>query len=273
MQNNLLRLAAVLGTGDAQHNHDKLTYEEDYALTFDGDERPLVNVKKNWMPPMTWKEDGMILHAVPKGELLNGNKTKAMTTFSIDVGVAKKFGLIEQAQGVVGCVLGPNLQFTLSSVTHDDKKHPTDPSNRSDMYWNGEHYAGTQPTELTREVMDQVLQVKNKRLHLSIMVKWQFKNLNASFEKLVGTSKRTVMAYSDVVESTEVGSGKFPWLCEVQLLRTGDGQSTVEPLYRQWIKVRGNQLDIVEVEIADPSGPLTILTPGKTIVTIRLKQL
>ena len=140
----------------------KLMYEQDYAKTFDGNERPLVSVKKNWMPTMTWKEDALILHAVPMGELMNGNKTKALTTCSIDVGVTEKFGLIKQPQGAVGYVMGPNLQFTLPSVTYDDKTHPTDPSNRSDMYWNGEHYAGTQPTDLTREVMDQVFQVKNK---------------------------------------------------------------------------------------------------------------
>ena len=93
-------------------------------------------------------------------------------------------------------------------------------------------------------------------LQLSLMVEWQFNNLNASFEKVVGTSKRTVMVYSDLVESTVVGSGKFPLLREVQLLRTGDGESTMEPLHHQWIKVRGNQLEILEVEIASTSGPL-----------------
>ena len=37
--------------------------------------------------------------------------------------------------------------------------------------------------------------------------------------------------------------------------------------------VRGNQLDIIEVEIATPNGPLAILPLGKTIVTSGLKQL
>ena len=36
-------------------------------------------------------------------------------------------------------------------------------------------------------------------------------------------------------------------------------KSTAEPLHHQWIKVRGNQLERVEVEIASTSGPLTIL--------------
>jgi len=105
------------------------------------------------------------------------------------------------------------------------------------------------------------------------MVEWQLNNLNASFEKIVKTSKRTVMVYSDMVESSVVGSGKFPLLREVQLLRTGEGESTVEPLHHQWMKVRGSQLEIVEVEIATTSGPLAILPPGKTLVTIGLKQL
>ena len=105
------------------------------------------------------------------------------------------------------------------------------------------------------------------------MVDWQLNNFNVPFEKLVGTSKRTVMVYSDVVESTVVGSGKFPLLREVQLLRTGEGESMVEPPHHQWIKVRGNQLEIVEVEIASTGGSLAILPPGKTLVTNGLKQL
>ena len=105
------------------------------------------------------------------------------------------------------------------------------------------------------------------------MVEWQFNNLNASFEKLVVASKRTVMVYLDVVESTVVASGKFSMLREVQLLRTGDCESTMEPLHHQWIKVRGNQLEIIEVEIATLHGHLAILPPGKGIVTIGLKQL
>ena len=175
--------------------------------------------------------------------------------------VAEKFGLIEPPQGrqgsevgpqeVNGYQLGPNLQFTLPSVTYDNQTPPpNDPSNRRDMDWSGEHSLGIQPTYVTMEVTDQVFQVKNNQLHLSRMLEWQFNNL-------------TVMVYLDVVESTVMGSGKFPLLHEVQLLRTGDGESTVELLHHQWIKVRGNQLEIIEVEITTPHGPLAILPLGK----------
>ena len=260
-----------------QEVHNKvmqsLINEQEAALTFNGDERPLVSVKKNWMPRMTWKDDVLVLHAVPKGDVLKSDKTTTTTTFMMDLGIAERFGFVQQLQGVTGHVLGPNLQFTCPTVTYTDQTLPSGSSFRSQYNWSGEHYVGTQPSDLTSDIMDQVFEVKGKRLHLSRMVEWQFNNLNASFEKIVGTSKRTVMVYSDIVESTVVGSGKFPLLREVQLLRTGEGESTAEPLHHQWIKVRGNQLDIVEVEIANTNGPLTILPPGKTIVTIGLKQL
>ena len=132
---------------------------------------------------------------------------------------------------MVGYVLGPNLQFTLPFATFDNQTQPTDMANRKDMFWEGEHWTGLQPTDVYRGVTDQLFQVKNNQLHLSRMVECQLNNLNVPFEKLVGTSKRTVMVYSDVVESTVVGSGKFPLLREAQLLRTGEGGSTVEPLH------------------------------------------
>ena len=260
-----------------QEVHNKsmraLMHEQDTALAFNGDERPLVSVKKNWMPMMTWKGDALVLHAVPKGDVLKSDKTTTTTTFTLDLGIAERFGFVEQLEGVVGHVLGPNLQFTCPTVTYTDQTLPSGSSYRSQYNWSGEHYVGTQPTDLTSDVMDQMFEVKNKRLHLSRMVEWQFNNLDASFEKIVGTSKRTVMVYSDIVESTVVGSGKYPLLREVQLLRTGDGESTAEPLHHQWIKLRGNQLEILEVEIASTSGPLAILPPGKTLVTIGLKKL
>ena len=262
-----------------QEVHNKvmqsLINEQEAALTFNADQRPIVSVKKNWMPRMTWKDDVLVLHAVPEGDVLKSDKTTTTTTFMMDLGIAERFGFVQQLTGIVGHVLGPNLQFTCPTVTYTNQTQPdsANPVHRASYNWNGEHYVGTQPTDLTSDIMDQVFEVRGNRLHLSRMVEWQFNNLNASFEKIVGTSKRTVMVYSDLDESTVVGSGKYPLLREVQLLRTGEGESTAEPLHHQWIKLRGQLLDILEVEIASTSGPLAILPPGKTLVTIGLKQL
>ena len=265
-----------------QEVHNKvmqaLINQQSAAMSHHSDQFPIVSVKKNWMPMMSWKGDALVLHAVGKGDLMNANKSKITSAFMMDLEIAKRFGFIEKPAGVdAGYVLGPNLQFTCPTVTYTSQTppdHSSYPSVRADLNWNGEHYAGMQPKDLTDDDdMDQMFEVNGKRLLLSRLVEWQFNNLDASFEKMVGTSKRTVMVYSDIVESTVVGSGKYPLLREVQLLRTGEGESTAEPLHHQWIKVRGNQLDILEVEIASTSGPLAILPPGKTLVTIGLKQL
>ena len=172
-------------------------------------------------------------------------------------------------------------QYTLPTSTYDSDTPPKGTSDRTPYNWEGAQYMGVNPTLMFGDIVANIehdpMQVVThdgvKFLQLSLIVEWQLNNLDASFEKIVGTRKRTVMVYSDLVESTVVGSGKYPLLREVQLLRTGDGESTAEPLHHQWIKLRGNQLDILEVEIASTSGPLAILPPGKTLVTIGLKQL
>ena len=109
-------------------------------------------------------------------------------------------------------------------------------------------------------------------LYLSRAVQWTLTRLNESFEALLNT-KETVMVYSDLVQSSVVGSGRYPLLREVTLERTGRGRVTMEPQHREWIPVRSKTIDIVEIELATASGPLTHLTDGKTIVTVGLQQL
>ena len=223
------------------------------------------------MPRLTWKDDTLVIHAVPKKDLLNVNQI-TMADFYINLDIALKFGLLlkKTGTGTAAYTIGPNLQYTLPSETYDETTQPAGNSFRQYYNWEGEQYVGVNYTSNPFTITT-VENVKWMRLHMAF--EWQLNNLNASFEKVVGTRKRTVMVYSDLVESTVVGSGKYPLLREVQLLRTGDGESTAEPLHHQWIKLRGNQLEILEVEIASTSGPLAILPPGKTLVTIGLKKL
>ena len=226
------------------------------------------------MPQLSWKGESLVIEAIAKKNLMN-NRQVSMVEFYINVDIALKFGLLRRKTGKTGYatsdfVLGPNLQYSLPTKTYDESTGPVGSRYRTYYNWEGDVYEGVNFIGSAFSIMtaDNV-----KWLRLFPAFEWQLYNLDASFEKIVGTRKRTVMVYSDLVESTVVGSGKFPLLREVQLLRTGDGESTAEPLHHQWIKLRGQQLDIVEVEIASTAGPLTILPPGKTIVTIGLKQL
>ena len=110
------------------------------------------------------------------------------------------------------------------------------------------------------------------QVHFSRRVQWRFINLNTSFNALVGPLKRTVMVYSDVVESTIVGAQKHPLLSEVQLERTGSGRALVEPYHCEWIKLRSNRMEVIEAQIASPDEPLSVLPLGKTILTLGFRR-
>ena len=256
--------------------------EQIRRLVLEADEKPIVTAKKNAMPRLSWKKGGLVIQALSAADLKKVDKS-AITDLFINLAIALKFGLVLEKKGQNNTTvyeMGPNLQYTLPTVSYGSRTTPTGPRNRTPYDWEGEQYMGINPRLVfgnSGTVSGDPFQVVThgvvKFLQLSLMAEWKLNNLDASFEKIIGTRKRTVMVYSDLVESTVVGSGKFPLLREVQLLRTGDGESTAEPLHHQWIKVRGHQMDILEVEIASTSGPLAILPPGKTLVTIGLKQL
>ena len=257
--------------------HDKIMTEvmkdQWNASVTEPDRKPIVFVNKHGMPQLSWKEESLLIKAIPKKDLLN-NQQINMVEFYINVDIALKFGLLRRKTGKTGYatsdfVLGPNLQYSLPTKTYGENTGPVGSRYRTYYNWEGDVYEGVNFSSRAFSIMT-ADNVKWMRLHQAF--EWRLNNLDASFEKMVGTRKRTVMVYSDLVESTIVGSGKYPLLREVQLLRTGDGESTAEPLHHQWIKLRGQQLDIVEVEIASTAGPLAILPPGKTIVTIGLKQ-
>ena len=257
--------------------------EQIRRLVLNPDEKPVVSAKKNAMPRLSWKKNGLVIQALSATDLLKADKS-AITDLFINLAIALKFGLVLEKTGLNNTTtyeIGPNLQYMLPTVSYGSRTAPTGSQNRTPYNWEGEQYRGIDPIVVfgnTGSVTNfdpfhVVTHSGVKYMQLSLTVEWRMNNLDASFEKIIGTRKRTVMVYSDLVESTVVGSGKFPLLREVQLLRTGDGESTAEPLHHQWIKVRGNQLDILEVEIASTSGPLAILPPGKTLVTIGLKRL
>ena len=84
--------------------------------------------------------------------------------------------------------------------------------------------------------------------------------------------KEVVMVYTDMVQSTVVGNGRFPLLRKVSVVRKGEGRVTVEPYHREWVPLQSNWIEMVEIQLSTPSGELTHLSPGKTLVTMGLQQ-
>ena len=103
-------------------------------------------------------------------------------------------------------------------------------------------------------------------------MEWRFIHLNRSYARLTNQLE-TVMVYTDAVQSNTVNHLNAPLLRSLHLQRSGRGRVTVEPLHREWIPLNGNTLETLEFQLATPSGPLTDLSPGQTIVTLGLKPI
>ena len=230
-----------------------------------------VSLKKEWKPTLTWEKDDLVLEAVPKYDVVTIEK-EVLSTFSIHLNLAIMFGFVNPVPGKDNAyTLGPNLHFELPKVTYDSTTLPRNTTN--EYPWPGEHYFGIKPQTFSSSSPSELFLVEGGQVHFSRRVQWRFINLNTSFNALVGPPKRTVMVYSDVVESTIVGAQKHPLLREVQLERTGSGRASVEPYHHEWIKLRSNRMEVIEEQIASPDGPLSVLPPGKTILTLGFRLL
>lgn len=199
------------------------------------------------------------------------NQLIPSSTFAIQLDFTLQFGLIKDDKNNQ-YHLGPNLEYELPQVSYTSSNVPT----KTIYPWLGDHYLGIKPQDLigTTELFDVTIRGSSSGLfvHLPQRVQWRFMNLNTTFNCLVGPPKQTLMIFSDMVESIVVGAQKHLLLRKVQLERTGQGRATVEPFHHERIKLRSNRLEVIEVEIATPDGPLSILPPGKTIVTLGFRR-
>ena len=200
----------------------------------------------------------------------NGTTIHPLSAVGIQCSFAQKFGLVvKKKDGSFD--LGPNLDYVLPTVTYTTSSLPTD---RNGYYqWLGEHFVGIKPRDIAGNKIFKVKKVNGKSyLFLSRAVDWYFNNLNALFNRQVGTVRQTVMVYCDVVETTVVGEQRHSLLRKVELERKGEGRATIEPFHREWIRVRNHHIESIEISIATPSGTLLVLPPGKSIVTLGFQQ-
>ena len=172
-------------------------------LLKDRDRKPIVFIKKHGIPRLSWQGESLVIEAIAKEELLNMAQIN-MVEFYINVDIALKFGLLRIKTGKTGSnqsdyVLGPNLQYSLPTKTYDETTGPVGSRYRTYYNWEGEVYEGVNFTSRAFFIVT-ADNVKWMRLHQAF--EWRLNNLDASFEKIVGTRRRTVMVYSDLVEST-----------------------------------------------------------------------
>ena len=233
-----------------------------------------ISLKTTWQPTFEWKENILVLKGVAYEDVFVRDsqfKVQPLSSVGILVSFAETFGLLVKDKAGK-YLLGPNLTFVLPKTSYNEGTHPTRSNRR--FQWLGEHFVGIKPRDLLGG--NELFKVKQENgvayVYLTRFVDWYFQNLNVLFNTHVGTVKQTVMVYCDVVESTIVGAQKHSLLRKVELERKGEGRATIESLHREWITVRNQHIESVEVSVATPEGSLLVLPPGQTIITIGFRQ-
>ena len=152
-------------------------------------------------------------------------------------------------------LLGPNLQMTVSRTINLDA-----PGVAEDV-----QLAGTSTAVYWT--------VKNGYLQLSRHASWRFVNINQAFRDITDYNSRSLFVYSNVGQSQVVGNKVTDLLREVPYESKGRGSQYVEPTHIQYKKVRNTMLDIIEVQVAETDGKLTVFREGVTTLTLHFRQI
>ena len=113
---------------------------------------------------------------------------------------------------------------------------------------------------------------KNEYYFFSIHTNWRFLNLNAAYSNMIASPPSTLLVYSDVSSNCVLGDQKMDVLREVQYKQSGRGVFYFEPKLPQYIPVRKDFIDIVEVQVGEIKGELTEFSEGETILTLHFKS-
>ena len=172
---------------------------------------------------------------------------------SLNEKLALQMGWVKYDQVNTEYRIGPNLKMEFTRAV---KTYPNDISRGRLDVWSGRRYWA----------------VENGALKSSIFCNWRFTNFNNAFQNVIGNEKRSLFVYSDVGGSSVVGDQVTDLLREINFSRTGKGAQYFEPLHIQYIPVRKETLDIIEVQVAETTGELVKFGGGNTVVTIHVKK-
>jgi len=114
-------------------------------------------------------------------------------------------------------------------------------------------------------------------LYLSMFVNWVFTNLDRSFDEAFGDHfqrvyhlpKRPLYVYSNAGQSVITGDKVTDLLREVPYNPEEIGY---EPKHIQYIPLRSDVVDIIEVQVNEDDGSLVNFEPGDTVVTLHYKR-
>ena len=91
-------------------------------------------------------------------------------------------------------------------------------------------------------------------LEMRASVNWEIRGLNGGWFEKEFVPTRTLRVYSNVNTSTMVGNQVSDVLREVNFDSTKEGQQYFEPKHRQYLQVRQQEYEVMEITLDDLNG-------------------
>ena len=255
-----------------------VNFFENQRVTF-GD-RENVNVFKGWRlrdlfrdnfksyESFQWSGDELLVNNTQtykaRGYMVSRRSNKVSMRINKHLCHSMKW-IVENEDGTYR--LGPNLKMELPGNFPQSEQIP-DPN------------MGSQREDISENVDGNIVAVFFKKVteegvdyyHFSFHCNWRFININAAYSNLIESHTRSLIIRSDVCDSSYLGKRKVDVLREVQYKQSGNGILYIEPTLRQYIPVRKDIIDIVEVKVTEITGDLTQFSGGDTIITLHFKK-
>ena len=229
-----------------------------------------VAVPQAWKPTFKWEGEDLVLEAVSQDNVATSGGTP-YSWLAMSTKLAEAFGFIQYSKLFNTYILADNASARYP--LYDEKGTDISPGIlTSTPGLKGPTRAVTLTPDVdTTDPKLATAKFDSGKMYFSRAVQWTFRRLNESFDKL-HNAKEVVMVYTDLVQSSLVGNGRFPLLRKVSVDRTGSGRVTVEPYHREWVPLQTNWIETVEFQLSTPGGALTHLSPGKTLITLGLQR-
>ena len=229
-----------------------------------------VAIPNAWKPMFKWEGDDLILEA-SDSVMTEAVVSAPYSWFAMSEKLALSFGFLRYSSLFRSNILGDNASAYYPVYEEKGTKIATAVLNANQGLKGPTRAALLTPDVDTTDPKISFYKIDNGMIYFSRAVQWNFLRLNDSFANL-HNGKEVVMVYTDLVQSTVVGNGRFPLLRKLSVVRKGEGRVTVEPYHREWVPVQSNVIEMVEIQLSTPGGALTHLSPGKTLVTLGLQQ-
>ena len=103
-------------------------------------------------------------------------------------------------------------------------------------------------------------------------VNWYFSGLDEKIYHTYADPKRTLFVYTDLTQTQIVGGTETDLLREVSFTNNEKGKYLFEPLHLQYLPIRKNVFDCVEVGISETDGSQVNFKDGQTVLTIKFRR-